>query len=323
MTTTSTTPITTSDQTAAGALGLGNGTMGGAAASGNTHVAIGSVGNTGNTGNNAAGTGGTITTGTSTSAANAWKAATYPTIMSNGKHMVDAKGKPLPDNVDGPTFMAALFLKDNQKMADDIRTKAVAGNYYAGAGFTNYTYKPGSKFTQDDATVLQTAMMGATSSTSGLTPGAPVDLLGYMSQQDSIASSPYFAGSTYSRISKDQPNVVASNKVVNDLFLNFMGRSATQNELAAYSNAYLKYAAANPTMVESGSTSYVPATNPLTGSLSRIKSNQNYTSTSNNLNESDFVENQVRQSGDYNAYTAAGTAFNLMQKLAASNRAGV
>jgi len=312
----------TTDTKAAGALGIGPGTMGGSSqttTTGNTQTTTTGTAPAGL----AADTGGVITTGTTTSATNAWKTAQYPTKMPNGKTMVGSDGKPLPSTVDGLTYMASLFLSANQNMADTLRTNAAAGGYYDAAGIKNYQLKLGSKFTTADATALQGAMQQASNPTSGLSQGAPVDIRAFMGQQDSIASSPYFANSTYSRISRDQPNVVASNNVVNDLFLQFMGRKASDQELAAYGNAYLKYAAANPTMNETGSTSYTPATNPTSGTVSRVKSGQTYNSTSNDLTENQFVENSIRQSGEYNAYTAAGTAFDMMQKLATSNMAGV
>jgi hypothetical protein len=137
--------------------------------------------------------------------------------------------------------------------------------------------------------------------------------------------SPYAINSTISDIQKDQPNIQASQNTINSVFMNLLGRSATQNEINAYTQQYLNYAAANPTQNTSGSVTYKVATIPTaTGTTSNrlLRSGESETSTQNDLAEQQYLQNQVLNSGDYKAFQASGAAFNLLNQIA-SKDAGV
>jgi hypothetical protein len=254
-----------------------------------------------------------------TSAKSLYMNAVYPPVTTdaNGKviTLVDEKGKALTTAVKGSDLVRLASLKQNQAWLDAQRTLGIQGNYAFDA-----VGKPAS---QKDATALITAMTSATSQLSGYQQGQPADLNNTLkTAAQNVANSPWLQPTQISRTNFDRPDVVASNKVVNDLFLGLLGRKASDKELQAYGASYLKYAGSRPTSSETGTIAYTEATNP-SGNLTRMKSAQDYKSVQNNLKEQDYVENQVRNSGEYNAYTAASTAFDLMQKLAASNRAGM
>ena len=125
--------------------------------------------------------------------------------------------------------------------------------------------------------------------------------------------------STFSRTTLDQPNIEASKSTINDIFLGLLGRSATEKEIAQYTQKYLNYAAKNPTNVSTGASQYGTISIPTTsgGSSNRLfKGSQSETNVGNNLTEQEFMKNQVRQSGEYNAFTAAGSAFDMLTNMA-------
>jgi hypothetical protein len=258
-------------------------------------------------------------TGKNQSVKSLYMNAVYPPVTTdaNGKPitLVDAKGKQLTEPVKGSDLIRLAALPQNQAWLDAQRTLGNQGNY----GFDAV----GKKASQKDISALTTAMVSATSQISGYVQGQPADLNGTLkTAAQNVANSPWLQPTSITRVNIDRPDVQASNKVVNDLFLSLLGRKATDKELQAYGQSYLKYAGSRPTSTETGTINYTEATNP-SGNLARMKSSQDYKSVQNNLTEQAYTENQIRNSGEYNAYTAASTAFDLMQKLAASNRAGV
>lgn len=251
-------------------------------------------------------------------------AATYPPVVTDptgaAVTLVGPNGKPLTGPVTGAQLLQYIGLPANQKFLDAYRTLGIAGDFSFDQPSTSGKPNP---ITANDKQALEVVMANSTGLSSNYQAGQVADPVGTIKAGiQTIANSPWLQPTTISRNTFDQPNVQASNKVVNDIFTTLLGRGATDSELQAYANAYTKYASANPTTTETGTVKYAEATNP-SGNLTRMKSAQNYTDTSNNLTEQAYVENQVRNSGNYNAYTAASTAFDMMQKLAASNMAGV
>lgn len=262
-------------------------------------------------------------TKTGASVKSTYLGATYPPVVTDPNGitvpLIGPNGKAITTPVTGQQFLDYISLPANQKFLDAYRALGIAGDFPFDPPSANGKV---NKITANDKAALQIVMANATGLSSNYVAGQPADPVGTIKAGiQSIANSPWLQPTTISRNTFDQPNVQASNKVVNDIFTTLLGRGATDSELQAYANAYTKYAAANPITTESGTVKYTEATNP-SGNLARMKSSQDYTDVQNNLNEQAFVENQVRNSGEYNAYTAASTAFNMMQQLAAANRAG-
>lgn len=237
--------------------------------------------------------------------AKAW--ATQP--VKNDYGFKDANGKPY-----GPTLTGAQFdsaIQDTKNNAEAINAAKEAFPAYIHQ-YTGVAISKAGTITGAEAKALQQfAQKQATSGQAFSFQQAAADI------QAGNASTSLSFPTNYTNTSYDQPNVNASNKVVNDLFLNFLGRGATDAELKAYATSYLNYAKTNPTSQTVGQNFYTQT------DIGRLKTSQASTSVTTGLDEKAFVENQVRNSGNYNAYTAASTAFDLMQKLAASNRAGV
>jgi hypothetical protein len=137
---------------------------------------------------------------------------------------------------------------------------------------------------------------------------------------------PYAVSSKINLQSIDRPDINAVKSTVNDLYLQLLGKSASDAETAKWAQIYDKYAAANPTSNTTGSNTYsvVPVQGlGASGVTNRLlRSAQQETTTANQLNIQDFAKNQIMQSGDYKAYQAAGAAFNLLSNMAAKD-AGV
>ena len=136
---------------------------------------------------------------------------------------------------------------------------------------------------------------------------------------------PYAVSSQINLKSIDRPDINAVKSTVNDLYLQLLGKNASDAETAKWAQIYDKYAAANPTSQTTGANTYsltaVPSTSG--GTTNRLlRSAQNETTIANQLNLQDFAKNQIIQSGDYKAYQASGAAFNLLGNMAAKD-AGV
>jgi len=119
----------------------------------------------------------------------------------------------------------------------------------------------------------------------------------------------------------DQPNIQASKATINSIFSDMLGRTATEAEIGKYTNQYLQYAAKNPTSNTSGQYTYGYIPTP-SGSQRLQRQSQNETSVQNNLNEKDFITNQVMQGTDYNTFAAANTAHDFLTNLAAKSAGG-
>jgi hypothetical protein len=253
--------------------------------------------------------GGTIGANTGKQAKPGTRTAWLTQQVTNELGLKDSKGKPLPASITGAQFEAAIADTKNNKDSIEKYKSALATipNVFAG------TLSAPGKITNNEINDITNF---ASQYANSATPFSFADTIGGV-KSGNLSNNLAFPTS-YSRTSLDQPNVNASNKVVNDIFLTMLGRGATDSELQAYGNSYLNYAKTHPTSVDLGQNLYEK-----TAEMGRLKVGQSSTTTNTGLNEQAFVENQVRDSGNYNAYTAASQAFGLMQKLASSNRAGV
>ena len=136
---------------------------------------------------------------------------------------------------------------------------------------------------------------------------------------------PYAVSSQINLKSVDRPDINAVKSTINDLYLNILGKNASDAETQKWAQVYDKYAAANPTSQTTGANTYSLTAVPSTtgGTTNRLlRSAQNETTTNNQLNLQEFAKNQIIQSGDYKAYQASGAAFNLLGNMAAKE-AGV
>jgi hypothetical protein len=133
---------------------------------------------------------------------------------------------------------------------------------------------------------------------------------------------PWAINTTINNKDISQPNIQASTNLINTMFNDLLGRNATNDEISRYTDAYTKYAAANPVSTTTGGSTYaliqVPtASGSGTGVTNRLlKSSQNETTTSTGLSEPDYIQNQIRQSGEYGAAQGAGKAFDNLMQLA-------
>lgn len=127
--------------------------------------------------------------------------------------------------------------------------------------------------------------------------------------------------SAISNKSFDQPNIQASKATINSIFSDMLGRTATETEINKYTNQYLDYAAKNPTSNTSGQYSYGYIPTP-SGSQRLQKQSQQETSVQNQLNEKEFITNQVMAGTDYNTFAAANTAHDFLTNLAKQSVGG-
>jgi hypothetical protein len=150
--------------------------------------------------------------------------------------------------------------------------------------------------------------------------GTPIDIMGTANAiKNGTLGGSDGQQSTYTRTTLDQPNIEASKATINDVFLNLLGRTATEKEIGQYTKKYLDYAAKNPANVSRETTAYKTITTPTAsgGTSNRLfRDTTTGTSVGNNLTEQEYLKNQVKGSGEYNAFTAAGSAFDMMTKMA-------
>jgi hypothetical protein len=119
----------------------------------------------------------------------------------------------------------------------------------------------------------------------------------------------------------DQPNIEASKNTINNIFLDMLGRQATDKEINKYANQYLQYAAKNPTSKTTGQYDYGYIPTPAGGQRLQRQSTQE-TGVQNNLTEQAYIQNQLRDSVDYKTYAAADTAFSFLKNLAGQQSEG-
>jgi hypothetical protein len=147
--------------------------------------------------------------------------------------------------------------------------------------------------------------------------GTPLDFNSILTK---YSNGDYNAGSqtissTINNKTLDQPNIEASKATINSIFSDMLGRTATNAEISKYTTQYLQYAAKNPTSNTTGSYNYGYIGTP-SGNTRLMRQSTNETSTQNNLNEKDYITNQVLGSADYNTFAAANTAYGFLQNLA-------
>jgi hypothetical protein len=255
------------------------------------------------------------TTITNTTTTKAWLNAP---IDNTNLGLKDAAGKPLPATITGSQFVAALSnTKYNSSIIEAIKQTVAT---LPGTGLTKLSAT--GQITPSEITAISSVVEQGYLNTA---KGANLDLSTIMqSIKDGTLtnSTPWNTPSTVNDKRFDTPNIEASKALTNQIFNDLLGKAATEGQIQKYTNDYLAYAAKNPTSTTTGSTAYKLVTVPTAsgGTSNRLmKGETNQTSTSNSLNEKDFITNQVKNTGEYNAFQAAGTAFDLMKNLAQQN----
>ena len=171
---------------------------------------------------------------------------------------------------------------------------------------------------------LGTYALGVINTTKAGQPASIADAVTSKLNPQSI--SPYAINSTINLKSIDRPDIAAVKATVTDLYEQLLGKKADDAAVAKWAQVYDNYAASRPTSQTSGAVTYglqtVPSAAGGAGSNRLIRSGQNETTTTNNLTASDFIKNQIVDSGDYKAFQASGAAMNLLTNMAAKE-AGV
>ena len=230
----------------------------------------------------------------------------------------DATGKILPANITVSAAEKAMQdTRNNGPVVDAIKTQLAqqAPALLKNAGVTSLS--PTGSVTPKELNAINGLIQLGYSNEA---TGTPVDLNGILTN---YASGKYNAGSqditsTINSKSLDQPNIQASKATINSIFSDMLGRTATDAEISKYTNQYLTYASQNPTSQTSGTYNYGYIGTP-SGTSRLMRQSTNETSVQNNLNEKDFITNQVLGSTDYNSFAAANTAYGFLQNLAKQN----
>jgi hypothetical protein len=230
----------------------------------------------------------------------------------------DASGKPLPDTITGTQFVAALNNTKYNGQTIEALKQTVAT--LPGTGLTKLSAT--GMITPSEITAIGSVVeQGYLNSPSG----TKLDLSSVMQgiKDGTLTNtSPWTTPSTINRTTYDQPNIEASKALTNQIFGDLLGKSATEAQIQKYTNDYLAYAARNPVDRTTGENAYKMVTTPTAtgGTTNRLmRGSQTETGISNGLNEKDFITNQVKNTGEYNAFQASGTAFDLMKNLAQQN----
>lgn len=230
----------------------------------------------------------------------------------------DASGKLLPSTITGSQFTTALAnTKYNGQTIEAIKQVVAT---LPGTGLTKLSAT--GQITPSEITAINSVVEQGYLNTA---KGSKLDLSNVIQgiKDGTLTNStPWNIPSTINDKQFDLPNVEASKALTNQIFNELLGKNATEAQIQKYTNAYLAYSAKNPVNTTTGATSYKLASIPTAsgGTANRLmKGETNQTSTSNNLNEKDFVTNQVKNTGEFNSFQAAGTAFDLMKNLAQQN----
>jgi len=246
-----------------------------------------------------------------TAASKQYLAAPY---NNNQLQLKDAKGQPLPTTITGQQLVDALNNnKYNGSQIEDLKQKAAS----IGKIPSNVKLSATGQITPNEIK----AITGTLAEAAGTTPkGTPVDVLQHIQDvKDGTGSQSLYPDTQINLKQIDQPNIEASKATVNDVFLSLLGRSASEKEIGQYTQKYLDYAAKNPTSQTTGVNKYSIITTPTasgTSSNRLFRGSQNETGVQNNLTEQAFLQNQVKSTGEYNAFTAAGTGFDMLTKMA-------
>jgi hypothetical protein len=253
--------------------------------------------------------------GGSTSTAKAWLNAP---IDNTNLSLKDASGKLLPSTITGSQFVAALSnTKYNSQTIEAIKQIVAT---LPGTGLTKLSAT--GQITPSEITAISSVVEQGYLNTDKNSKLDLSNIIQSIKNGTLTNSTPWNVPSTINDKRFDTPNIEASKAVTNQIFNELLGKNATEAQIKKYTDAYLAYSAKNPTSTTTGTTSYKLASVPTAsgGTANRLmKGETNQTSTSNNLNEKDFVTNQVKNTGEFNAFQAAGTAFDLMTSLAQRN----
>jgi len=242
------------------------------------------------------------------------KAVDAATIDNTQIGLKDSKGKVLPNTItvaQMESVLADTKNKNNSAAIENLKQMAIVNLPL------NSTLSPTGSISPAEIAAIRSGAAQAYTSTPVGTPIKLVDT--FAAIKNGTLGGATDQQTTFSRTTLDQPNIEASKSTINDIFLSYLGRSASEKEIAQYTQKYLNYAAKNPTNVSSGVTTYKNVTTPSSsGGISNrmMKGTQSETSVGNNLTEQEFMKNQVRQSGEYNAFTAAGSAFDMLTNMA-------
>jgi hypothetical protein len=275
-----------------------------------TSAAITAAQNSLNTAQNQTGT----TTGTSNSLLTPKAYAAAP-FDNSSLGLKDANGKLLPPQITvGQAEKALQDTKNNGAVIESVKTQIASSlpSVMTDAGVTSLS--PSGSLTPKEFTAIHNVLnIGYQNEQTG-------KALNFSNIVSNFASGAYSAGSqnissTINSKSLDQPNIEASKATINSIFSDMLGRTATDSEINKYTTQYLQYAAQNPINNTTGSYNYGYIGTPSGGSR-LMRQSTNETSTQNNLNEKDYITNQVLGSADYNTFAAANTAYGFLQNLA-------
>jgi len=180
------------------------------------------------------------------------------------------------------------------------------------------------KLSPVEQNALGTYALGVVNTTKGGQPASIADAVTSKLTPQSI--SPYAINSTINLKNIDRPDIAAVKATVTDLYEQLLGKKADDATTTKWAQVYDNYAASRPTSQTTGAVTYglqtVPSAAGGAGSNRLIRSGQQETTVTNNLTASDFIKNQIVDSGDYKAFQASGAAMNLLSNMAAKE-AGV
>lgn len=264
--------------------------------------------------NAAGGSGSGTGTGTSNSLLTPKAYAAAP-FDNSSLGLKDANGVLLPSKITvGQAEKALQDTKNNGAVIESIKVQIASTlpSVMTDAGVTSLS--PSGTLTPKEFTAIHNVLNTGYQNEQTNTPLNINSIIG------KYASGVYNAGSsnlTTSINSKslDQPNIEASKATINSIFSDMLGRTATDSEINKYTTQYLQYAAKNPTSTTTGTYNYGYISTP-SGTSRLMRQSTNETSTQNNLNEKDYITNQVLGSADYNTFAAANTAYSFLQNLA-------
>jgi len=256
--------------------------------------------------------------GTSTSTANSLltpKAFAAAPFDNSNLGLKDASGALLPSKITvGQAEKALQDTKNNGTAIESVKMQIAATlpSVMRDAGVTSLS--PSGTLTPKEFTAIHNVL------DTGYQNEQTNTLLNFNNIIGKFASGDYNANASslttsINAKSLDQPNIEASKATINSIFSDMLGRTATDAEISKYTTQYLKYAAQNPTSTTTGTYNYGYINTP-SGTNRLMRQSQNETSTQNNLNEKDYITNQVLGSADYNTFAAANTAYGFLQNLA-------
>ena len=265
---------------------------------------------------NAASATGTSGATTSSTSSKAYYAAP---VNNSNLGLRDNNGKPLPAQISVNQFEEALKnTKYNGSVIEIIKQQAAASSpaFFKANGVTSLS-ETGNITPKEIAAITGIVKQGYDNSPSGTN----LDVSKIFNDVKTGAYAGSDISSTINNKSFDQPNIEASKNTINNIFLDMLGRQASDSEVNKYASQYLDYAAKNPTSKTSGSYDYGYIPTPSGGQrLQRQSTNE--TSTQNNLNEQGYIQNQLRDSVDYKTYSAADSAFSFLKNLAGQQTEG-